>query len=98
MVKQVSNEKIKQLANQLMFDLNEEEVSEIQHEFSTLLQQMQLLNNIDTEGVEPMVYPFETVTTFLREDQDPVHLTLKEVLQNAPDAQEDYFVVPKVVD
>ncbi len=98
MVKQLSKEKIKLLANHLMFDLSEQEINDIQHEFATLLKQMELLNDIDTEGVEPMVYPYEIISTALRDDQQSEHLTLKDVLSNAPDAQDDYFVVPKVVD
>lgn len=95
----LSKEKIKSLANQLMFDLTEQEIIEIQHEFNTLIEQMSLLNEIDTSEVEPMVYPFESPTTYLRVDEDePTHLTMKQVMMNAPDAQDDYFVVPKVVD
>lgn len=95
----LSKEKIKSLANQLMFDLTEQEIIEIQHEFNTLIEQMSLLNEIDTSEVEPMVYPFESPTTYLRDDEDvPTHLTMKQVMMNAPDAQYDYFVVPKVVD
>lgn len=96
----LSKEKIKQLANQLMFDLSDQEIEEIQKEFSTLIDQMKLLNDIDTQNVEPMVYPFEEPTTLMRSDDDdePYHLSLKDVLMNAPDAQDDYFVVPKVVD
>lgn len=95
----VSKEKIKSLANQLMFDLSESEIEEIQTEFSSLIQQMALLNEIDTEEVEPMVYPFEEATTYLRDDDaQPQHLSKQDIFMNAPDAEDDYFVVPKVVD
>lgn len=98
MVKQLSKEKIKQLANHLMFDLSDQEMEDIQHEFATLLKQMELLNDIDTQGVEPMVFPYEINSTSLRNDEMSEHLTIEEVFVNAPDAQDDYFVVPKVVD
>ncbi len=38
-------------------------------EFDVLTQQIQLFDKVDTEGVEPMVYPFEEETSFLREDE-----------------------------
>ena len=55
----------KGLANRLMFDLNDEEATSIVDEFATLCQQFELMEAIDTTGVEPMVYPFETPTVYL---------------------------------
>ena len=67
-MEEFSAEYFKKLAHDIMFDLNDEEVSELQEEFKVLLQQIELLDGIDTEGVEEMIYPFEAETTFLRED------------------------------
>ena len=39
----------RKLANQIMFDLSEEEIRELKGEFTTLLEQLDLLNRIDTE-------------------------------------------------
>ena len=48
----------KKLAEQLMFRLSDEEADSIVREFSTLESQMALLDDVDTEGVEEMIYPF----------------------------------------
>ena len=50
----------KELAHRLMFDLSDAEAADIAAEFETLNKQLRLLESIDTTGVEPMVYPFET--------------------------------------
>ncbi len=96
-MEEYSKEYFKKLANQIMFDLSDEEVSELQEDFKTLTKQMELLNCISTENVEPMVYPFEEETHFLREDVVSNQITQEEVLRNAPKVADGQIVVPKVV-
>lgn len=87
----------KQLATQLRFDLTQEEAIDIANEFDVLTQQMALLDKIDTEGIEPMVYPFEEPTSFMREDLVENVLTQEEALKNAPFSKNGFFVTKKVV-
>lgn len=96
-MEEYSKEYFKKLANQIMFDLSDEEVSELQEDFKTLTKQMELLDKINTENVEPMVYPFEEATTYLREDEVTNQITQEEALLNAPKKQDGQIVVPKVV-
>lgn len=90
-------EMLKELANQVMFDLSDEECDELHEEFETYLKQLNLLNKIDTEGVEEMIYPFETPTQFLRDDAHVETISQKEAMKNAPKENQNYIVVPKVV-
>lgn len=90
-------EYFKKLANQLMFDLSDEEADELVGEFSTLEAQMKLLDAVDTEGVEEMVYPFETPTTFLREDKVSNVISQDDAMANVKKKLEGHFVLPKVV-
>ena len=46
------------LARQLMFDVSDEEAEQLQEEFKILNKQIALLEKIDTENTEPMIYPF----------------------------------------
>ena len=90
-------EYFKKLANQLMFDLSDEEADELVDEFSTLEAQMKLLDAVDTEGVEEMVYPFEAPTTFLREDKVSNVISQNDAMANVKKKLEGHFVLPKVV-
>jgi len=87
----------KALAHKLMFDLTDEEAEDIVKEFKALNVQLQYLEAIDTTGVEPMVYPFETPTSYLREDEDNHTITQEEALSNGPKVVQGHFSVPKVV-
>lgn len=96
-MEEFNKEMLKKLSNQVMFDLNDQELDELSCEFQTYLKQIDLLNKIDTEYVEPMVYPFDTATTFIREDEATYSISSEQALSNAPKKSNDYVVVPKVV-
>jgi len=87
----------KQLAQQLRFELTDKEAQDITDEFDVLIHQMNLLNSIDTTDIEPMIYPFETPTTFMREDVVDHVLSAQEALQNAPETKNGFFITKKVV-
>jgi len=57
---------------------------------------MDLLKEVDTENVEPLIFMSEEVNR-LREDVSKVTLTQEEILKNAPKKDSDYFRMPKVL-
>ncbi|MEE8807549.1 MAG: Asp-tRNA(Asn)/Glu-tRNA(Gln) amidotransferase subunit GatC [Lactimicrobium sp.] len=87
----------KKLANQLMFDLSDEEADAIVQEFSTLEKQMKLLDAVNTDGVEEMIYPFEDDTHFLRDDVVSNVISQDDAMANVDKKLEGHFVLPKVV-
>ncbi len=85
------------LAGGIMLNVNDEEVADLQQEFAVLTKQIQLFDKVDTEGVEPMVYPFEEETTFIREDVVDHVLSQEDALKNAKSVRAGHVHVPKVV-
>lgn len=96
-MKEMDVQGFKALALQCRFELSDEEAQDIKNEFDVLISQMRLLDKIDTNNTEPMIYPFETVSHFLREDVVEDVLTINEVLKNAPKEKNGFFVTQKVV-
>ncbi len=96
-MEEFSAEYFKKLAHDIMFDLKDDEVSELQEEFKVLLQQIELLDGIDTEGVEETIYPFEAETTFLREDTVDNVISQDAALANVKSVKAGHVHVPKVV-
>ncbi len=92
-----SSEYFRKLAGDLKFDLSDEEIESLKKDFAAVEKQVELFESIDTEGVEPMIYPFETPTVFLREDEITDVLTQEDALKNAADVRMGHVHVPKVV-
>ena len=55
-MKRLDVQGFKDLANQLRFSLSDAEAQDIKNEFDVLIDQMDLLNKIDTEGIEPIAH------------------------------------------
>ena len=97
-MKKVDKELLKISAHKMMFDMSEEQYDALLKEFSYLLKQLEYMGDIPhIDEVEPMTFPFEVKTTFLREDVVEKPLSKEEVLKNAQDVVDGQVKLPKVV-
>ncbi len=85
------------LAKQCMFEFKEEELDQVGAAFEVLEKQMEFLSHVDTEGIEPMNYPFEEETMFLRDDVVNHVVAQDEALKNAAKSRNGHILVPKVI-
>ena len=94
---EVDRNLILKLENLTRLELSEGERTKVQGSLNDILKMVDKLNELNTEGVEPLVYVNEEITA-LREDKVSYELTQKQALQNAPNHNGIYFKVPKVID
>ena len=97
MVENQDREYFQKLANQLMFNISDEEADELVSEFGTLEKQFAIMEEIDTDGVEEMIYPFEEPTTYIRHDEPDHVISQDDAMRNVTKKLEGHFVLPKVV-
>lgn len=77
--------------------LQEEDRVQIASELERILEFMDVLNTLDTEGVEPMSHIFP-IKNILRSDTVELSTDRGLLLQNAPIPDETAFLVPKTVE
>ena len=70
---------------------------EIVNDLNRMLAFVDKLKEVDTEGVEPLIYMSDD-TNVLREDEVKQLITQQDALKNAPKRDSDYFKVPKVIE
>ena len=92
----MNKEYLAYLARQMMIELSPEECEQLLKDFDIIEQQFALLDKIVTTAVEPMVYPNENETTYLREDVVSDVMERKELLSNAKLVKDGMLAVPKV--
>jgi len=71
--------------------------NEIANDMNRMLAFVEKLNELDTKGVEPLIYMTDE-SNILREDVAKETITQKEALLNAPEKDSDYFKIAKVID
>lgn len=94
----ITSELLREITNNLMLELEEEEYKLLAEEFCIVLEQMKLVQTIDVEGYEPMHYPFLNSQHLLREDDNVMINEQSLVLQNAWEVKDDYIVINRVVE
>lgn len=77
-------------------ELTVDEKDRAQKDMSQMLAYLDKLNELDTEGIEPMLQVFVTGNAF-REDVVTNQENSEMALQNAPKRQGDMFVVPSTI-
>ena len=75
----------------------EAELAPLAGELSHILRWIEQLNEVDTEGVPPMT-SVAAMQLAWREDRVTDGGRPEDILANAPERQDGYFVVPKVVE
>lgn len=93
----MKKEELKELANKLMFDMNDEEYETLSKEFEFILTEMDKISLFENlSEVEPMIHPFP-VDVELRDDEPKDLLTTEEALSNAKEKIGYEIKIPKVV-
>ena len=93
----VSNDDVRYIADLARLQFNEEETQKMAGEMSKILDYMETLEEVDTEDVKPLKHVID-LEYRLRKDEAGEPLDHEEALKNAPDADTDYFSVPRVID
>ncbi len=78
-------------------ELSDEEKEQAKKDMGSMLDYIDKLNELDTEGVEPMSHVFPVNNVF-REDVVTNGDDSEKILTNAPKEKDGSFVVPKTFD
>ncbi|AEB76847.1 Asp-tRNA(Asn)/Glu-tRNA(Gln) amidotransferase subunit GatC [Clostridium botulinum] len=93
----ISKKDVKYTAKLAKLSFNEEEEKALIDDLNKILDDMEKLNELNTNNINITVNPYYIENQY-REDEEEESLTLDMVLKNSPDSQNEYIVVPKVIE
>jgi aspartyl-tRNA(Asn)/glutamyl-tRNA(Gln) amidotransferase subunit C len=93
---EITDKTVDELAHLARLQFEGAEKERIKKDLNRILGFMEKLNELDTEGVEPLIYLSEEINV-MRYDESRQTITQKQALKNAPKRDSDYFKVPKVL-
>lgn len=93
---QVDEKLVGRLSELAKLEFNSEEKSEIIKDLNNILQFVDKLKELNTEGIEPLVY-LSSQDNKLRADIVKNEISKEDALKNAPLKDSDYIKVPKVL-
>ncbi|MCB1444061.1 MAG: Asp-tRNA(Asn)/Glu-tRNA(Gln) amidotransferase subunit GatC [Methyloceanibacter sp.] len=77
--------------------ITDEEAQRLESELSGILDWVAQLDELDTANVEPMTR-VEAMTMKMRKDEVTDGFCADDIVKNAPEEDDHYFVVPKIVE
>ncbi len=89
-------EQVRKVAHLARLELTPEEEQRLPSQLSAILDYVEQLSELDTDNVEPTTRAID-VSNITRADEQKTFGDRQRLLDNAPDREEDYFRVPKIL-
>jgi len=97
MAVKISRKEVEHVALLGRLALSEVEAEDFTRQLNQIFEHFEKLNELDTSQVEPTSHVLQMQNVF-RQDQVRPSLPVDEVLANAPDREDGYFRVPRIVE
>jgi len=88
---------IKHISKLSRISVDDAKAEKLEGDLNSIFEFIEKLNQLKTENIEPLTSIAET-TLKLRSDEVKSKNIREEILKNSPEKNQDFFVVPKVVE
>lgn len=88
---------VQTIARLARLNVDDSEIDKYQSELSNILELVEQMDAINTDGIEPMTHPFDA-TLRLRDDVVTEKNKREQYQAVAPDTENGLYLVPKVID
>ena len=93
----IDKDKIKHTAKLARISLDENKIDSLSKDLSNIFKFIEKLNKANTENIKPLSSILDH-SLRLREDKVDDGNIRDQILENAPNKNEDFFIVPKVIE
>jgi aspartyl-tRNA(Asn)/glutamyl-tRNA(Gln) amidotransferase subunit C len=90
-------EQVRWVAQLARLELSEADLEMMTRQLGAILDYVNQLRQVDTEGVEPLAHPLPVHNVFRADEPEP-SLAVDEALANAPERRDGFYVVPAVLE
>ena len=88
---------VKHISKLSRISIDDKKAEKLSNDLNSIFSFIEKLNELNTDKVEPLTSVAET-TLKLRSDEVKSKDIRNEIIKNSPQDNEDYFVVPKVIE
>ena len=93
----VSIEEVRKIAKLAKLEFKNEEIERFTHQMNDIINYMQQLNEINTDNVAPLYHVIEPGNV-TRDDKVEESFPKDEILKNAPSRNDEFIIVPRVIE
>ena len=93
----ITKDTIRKISNLAKISIADQEVETLERAISSIIRWVEALNEVDTDNIDPMSNSLTGVLR-MREDLVTDGNKVSDILSNSPVDDENFFVVPKVIE
>lgn len=93
----ITTDQIKWISYLSRLELKPTELDNAAAQLSSILNYINLLQQVNTDNIEPLAHPLDISNVF-REDILKASISVDDALSNAPDRQADFYGVPAILE
>ena len=97
MSQKIDKTQAKKVAKLSRLDLSENEIEEFSAQLNAILEYVEKMNELNTDDVQPLAHCLPVSNCF-RDDIVKESLGTEKTLSNAPQTDNEFFKVPKILD
>ena len=94
---QISSDEIRHLALLCRIAMSDDDAEVMRDQMSNILSNISILNQVDTEGVEPTGHSVDLVSV-MRDDEVQPSTDIEDILANAPNRESEFIRVRAVLE
>lgn len=95
--KLITEDTVRYVAKLARLSFDDDQAGKFQDQLSRILDYIEQLNEVDTEGVPPTSHVLASMKNVFREDIPGESVSNEEALSNAPQKNDNFFKVPKII-
>ena len=93
----IDQKTVKHISKLARISINEKKAESLANDLTNIFKFIEKLNKLDTNNIEPLTSIAET-KLYLREDSIKDSNIRDQILENSPQKNKEFFVVPKVIE
>tara|TARA_Y100000590_G_scaffold215167_1_gene243884 strand:+ start:549 stop:836 length:288 start_codon:yes stop_codon:yes gene_type:complete len=93
----IDKDTVKHISKLARISLNEKKINSLSKDLSSIMKFIEKLNKLNTDNITPLTSIINT-TLKSRVDEVKDGKIRDQILKNSPEKNEEFFVVPKVID
>ena len=91
------NQDVQKLFALSKLNINKDEQESLSQDLSSVLSWVGSLQRVNTNHIDPMIHPVP-LNMYCNDDLPPENISLDNALKNAPESDNNHFVVPRGID
>jgi aspartyl-tRNA(Asn)/glutamyl-tRNA(Gln) amidotransferase subunit C len=93
----INKDTIKKISKLARISVANEETDRLEKDLNSILKFVEQLKELNTDKIAPIASVFDQPLTMSEDEVKKIN-EKKEILQNAPDKNTNYYIVPKVIE